>query len=256
MLIWEVMELMAGVVIYLDDGGVLNDNSVRGPQWRRLAGEYMAPRLGGAPEAWAEANARFAAGLFAGGAWEARLNAAANYADFERTYYLDWVRGMCNMTGVEPPPDEEAIKLGLEAELWIIARIKSGFPGAAEAARDLHSRGYALHTSSGSSSRSMHFYLETMDARPYFSRLYGPDLVDTFKAGPLFYERIFADSAVAPAEALVLDDNPEVIGWASEVGARTLLVGSGPAPQVRGCVGAIGTLAELPGIIEDIGPPA
>ncbi|HET9493027.1 MAG TPA: hypothetical protein VFR15_02235, partial [Chloroflexia bacterium] len=125
-----------------------------------------------------------------------------------------------------------------------------------EAIRMLHQRGYTLHSSSGASSEMMSTYLETMDSRPYFTRLYGPDLVDTFKAGPRFYERIFADSGVAPAEALVLDDNPEVLGWASDVGARTLLVGRGPAPQVRGCLGAIGSLAELPGIIEEIGPPA
>jgi phosphoglycolate phosphatase-like HAD superfamily hydrolase len=163
---------------------------------------------------------------------------------------------MCDITGIEAPPDEDAIKLGLEAEVWIISHIKSGYPGAAEAARDLHSRGYTLHTASGSSSRSMHIYLETMDARPYFSRLYGPDLVDTFKAGPRFYERIFEDSGVESADALVLDNDPEPIAWASEVGARTLLVGNGPAPQVPGCLGAIGSLAELPAIIEEIGPPA
>jgi FMN phosphatase YigB (HAD superfamily) len=160
------------------------------------------------------------------------------------------------MTGIEPPPDEEAVRLGREAETWIIARIRSDYPGAAQAVRELHGRGYTLNTSSGASSRAMGIYLETMDARPYFNRLYGPDLVDTFKAGPLFYERIFADSVVAPAEALVLDDNPEVLGWASKVGARTLLVGRGPASQVPGCLGAIGSLAELPGIIEEIGPPA
>ena len=247
---------MPGVVIFLDDGGVLNDNALRGAQWRLLAGDYMARRVGGAANEWAHANHVYATGLFAGGAWEARLDAAASYADFERAYYLDWVRGMCAMTGTEPPPEEDAIRLGREAEAWIIARIRSGFPGATEAIRTLHERGYRLYTSSGASSTAMGVYLDTMDSRPYFTRLYGPDLVDTFKAGPLFYERIFADSGVAPSEALVLDDNPNAIAWAAEAGARTLLVGSGPAPQVPRGLGAIGSLAELPGIIGEIGPPA
>jgi phosphoglycolate phosphatase-like HAD superfamily hydrolase len=247
---------MPGVVIFLDDGGVLNDNSLRGPQWQRLAGEYMAPRLGGTPEAWARANHAYATGLFANDAWEVRLNAAADYADFERAYFLDWVRGMCAMVGIEPPPEEEAIRLGHEAEAWIIARIRSGYPGAADAIRRLHERGYTLHTASGASSTQLEIYLDTMDSRPYFTRLYGPDLVDTFKAGPLYYERIFADAGVAPAEALVLDDSRTAIAWASEAGARTLLVGSGPAPDVPGCLGAIGSLADLPGMIERIGPPA
>jgi hypothetical protein len=34
-------------VAFLDDGGVLNDNGRRGPEYRRLLGEYMPPRLGG-----------------------------------------------------------------------------------------------------------------------------------------------------------------------------------------------------------------
>lgn len=38
--------------IFIDDGGVMNDNAVRGPQWQRLIGEYLAPRLGGSGAAW------------------------------------------------------------------------------------------------------------------------------------------------------------------------------------------------------------
>ena len=47
------------VAIFLDDGGVLNDNARRGPQWQRLIGEFMTTMpfgLGGTAEAWAEAN--------------------------------------------------------------------------------------------------------------------------------------------------------------------------------------------------------
>jgi len=41
-------------VVFLDDGGVLNDNDRRAVEWRRLLGEFFAPRLGGTPEAWGE----------------------------------------------------------------------------------------------------------------------------------------------------------------------------------------------------------
>ena len=44
--------------IFLDDGGVLNDNDRRAPQWQRLVGEFFVPRLGGTHQAWAEANRR------------------------------------------------------------------------------------------------------------------------------------------------------------------------------------------------------
>ena len=31
--------------VFLDDGGVINDNSLRAPQWRRLVGEFFVPRF-------------------------------------------------------------------------------------------------------------------------------------------------------------------------------------------------------------------
>ena len=34
---------MKPAIIFLDDGGVLNDNNRRGVKWRRLIGEFLAP---------------------------------------------------------------------------------------------------------------------------------------------------------------------------------------------------------------------
>ena len=45
--------------IFLDDEGVLNDNSLRAPQWQRLISEFMVSRFGGDTEAWGEANLQF-----------------------------------------------------------------------------------------------------------------------------------------------------------------------------------------------------
>ena len=42
--------------LFFDDGGVLNDNAARGPQWQRLVGEYLEPRLGGTAAGWGLAN--------------------------------------------------------------------------------------------------------------------------------------------------------------------------------------------------------
>ncbi len=33
--------------LFIDDGGVLNDNALRGPQWQRLVAEFFVPALGG-----------------------------------------------------------------------------------------------------------------------------------------------------------------------------------------------------------------
>ncbi|MCX8212923.1 MAG: hypothetical protein OTJ97_00160 [SAR202 cluster bacterium] len=50
------MPTLAVTTIFLDDGGVMNDNTLRGREWQRHVGEYLSPRLGGSLQAWGNAN--------------------------------------------------------------------------------------------------------------------------------------------------------------------------------------------------------
>jgi HAD superfamily hydrolase (TIGR01509 family) len=240
---------MPDLTIFLDDGGVMNDNRLRGAQWQRRVAEFFAPRFGGQPGAWAEANRVVAHSLFANGAWEVRLATVLDYESFERRYYLDWLQGMFSIMRIDMPPDEEAIRLAKEAGVWITSGVKADFPGAADTIRLLRERGYTLNTSSATVSAELAGYLDAMGVRECFTHLYGPDLVSAMKSSPRYYERIFEDAGVRPQDALVLDDNPRAIVWASEAGASTLLIGAGEIPRVPGCLGGIRSLAELPGRI-------
>ncbi|HET7409698.1 MAG TPA: hypothetical protein VFJ13_05815, partial [Paracoccaceae bacterium] len=174
-------------ILFLDDGGVLNDNTVRAQQWQRLVGEFMPPRLGGTPAGWAEANRVTVPPLLAG--FEERsLAPGETYADWERACDIAWLRGMCGHLGIEPPPDDEAARIGREAEAYICARVRSAFPGAAGAVRRLAARGFTVHTASDKSSTQLHAYLAGMGIRQHFGHLFGPDLVDEFKwRGPGYY---------------------------------------------------------------------
>jgi HAD superfamily hydrolase (TIGR01509 family) len=238
------------LVVFLDDGGVMNDNARRGPQWQRLVAEFFAPLLGGEPAAWAEANRVVAEGLLEPAAWQARLREASNYASFDRAYQRDWLGGMCALVGVAAPPEEEGFALACRANDWITRRVRSACPGAVEAIRALAARGYALHTASGELSADLAGYLEGMGVRECFGRLYGPDLLDTFKEGPEYYARLFADADVAPADALVVDDSPRAVAWAASVGARAVLVGATSPPPGDGATPRIAGLFELPALLE------
>jgi HAD superfamily hydrolase (TIGR01509 family) len=230
----------------------MNDNSRRAGQWQRLVGEYFSTILGGSPEAWAEANRVVATAMFERDAWQARSAAAASYDDFERTYFSDWLGRMCEYVGAPQLPEEERVDLARRASAWIVPRTVAAFPGAVEAVRLLRDRGYRLHTASGTSSTDLEAYLGAMGVRHCFGRLYGPDLVDTLKSGPRYYERVFADAGVAPAEALVVDDNPNVLKWVRDLGAQPVLVD--PAQDYGDADGlrVISSLAELPGLVEHI----
>lgn len=249
---------MPEIVLFIDDGGVMNDNSLRGEQWRRLVAEFFAPILGGAPSAWAEANWVVMNRMLVPDAWAARLRAASGYSDFERAYQLDWLGEMCALVGVARPSDEECRELAARAAAYITPRVRAAFPGAVEAIRALAARGYTLHTASGEPSTDLAGYLDGMGVREHFGRLYGPDLIDTFKDGPEYYERVFADAGVAPADALVVDDSPLAIAWATQAGAHAVLVGPGhDAVSHDATSGDVATrhvadLAELPARILEI----
>lgn len=241
-------DVMPRLVVFLDDGGVMSDNSRRSAQWQRLIGPFLAPKLGGTEISWAEANRVVATTFFEPSAWQARLAAASDYLSFERAYLLDWLGTMCKVVGIPCPAEERSIALAREAEAWITSRVDAAFPGVVETIRLLYTRGYTLHTASGESSAQLAGYLTGMGIRDCFSRLYGPDLIDTFKASPSYFERLLADAAVDPADAIVVDDNLHVLAWATAVGACPVQVGS-PTSSAAAGPHCITSLSELPALL-------
>lgn len=196
---------------------MLNDNNARAPQWRRLLGEYLVPRLGGTAAAWAEANvgaiarswARFLAQLEVAGA-------SGGVEAWTRQDRRAWLLDMCEQVGVPAPEDPAEYAVALSQ--WVGERVHAEIPGAADAVRSLAARGLRLHMASGGQSWELDPYLRALGIREHFDRLYGPDLVDRYKNGPHFYEAIAADSGTDPTASAVVEDKAEAREWASSVG--------------------------------------
>jgi phosphoglycolate phosphatase-like HAD superfamily hydrolase len=237
--------------IFIDNGDVMMNNQRRAAEWRRLIGEFLTPRLGATPEAWADANQviferqwqRFLAWLDSRDPLE--------WGDFfaENGERVRWLREMCEYVGVAAPRDCDA--LALETQQYVIPRVKAAHDGAPDAIETLHRRGYALYTASGDPSWDLHHSLIAMETRHCFGeRLYGPDLVRVLKGGPLYYERILSDAGVAPEQALVVDNDVRAIAWAAEAGAATVLVTSARA-EGSSADHVVERLADLPAWLED-----
>lgn len=240
---------MAGrPVILLDDGGVMNDNRIRGEQWPPLVGEFFAPRLGGTEHAWAEANRIAIQHILEPTNWLQRIEASRDYASFEYTYWLDWLTQMGQLVRVSLPSEQECVQLAQQAEQYIIPRVRSAFPGACKAIQQLYAEGYTLHTASGESSTHLGHYLESMDVRHCFGRLYGPNLINTFKESPEYYRNLFADLQIAPEAALVVDDNPRMLARARALGANTVLVSAGE--RADDALIQIKSLSQLPDLLQ------
>jgi phosphoglycolate phosphatase-like HAD superfamily hydrolase len=239
--------------ILLDDGGVMNDNTIRGAEWQRLVGEFLAPRLGAAPEAWAEANDvvfRQMWGEFEDLLLPILAADSDTYVDFFGDQRARWLRDMCERVGVTAPDEAECHALGLETEQFVLPRVRSGYPGAADAIRRLQDTGYRLRTASGQTSAELEGYLTGLGVRDLFpERLYGPDLVGAMKGTTAYYERVVADAQLDPAETLVADDQPGVLARAAAIGLTTVLVGH-PLAHGHKAHFVIARLADLPALLE------
>ena len=230
--------------IFLDDGGVLNDNSRRAPQWQRLVGEFMTPRLGGTRLDWANANAAVAGQVFNEHFLQAGQDPETDYRAIWDRYQESWLKRMCEKLGVTIPA-ADILPLAREAHVYITRRVDAAIPGVADAIRELRAEGYRLYTASGTKSADLECYLDTMGVRELFTALYGPDLVNTQKGSVLYYQRIFEHAGVDPATVVVVDDSPRMARQASAVGARAFLVSADPPADLEG-VDLIASLAELP----------
>ena len=239
---------MPQLAVFLDDGGVMNDNATRGVQWQRLVAEYLAPRLGGNPDDWGEANrvvAELEFKMYKEHPWG---QPDADYLSFREKRDEDWLRGMCERIGVLSPSSEGCVRIARETCAFVTRRVRSARPGAVNAIRALHSMGHQLYTASGEDSEDLGGYLEGMGVRDLFERLYGPDLVNTAKEAPSYYEQIFEDAGGLPDEAVVVDDSRPVLGWAKELGATVVLV-SADGAAINELDAVISSLAELPRLL-------
>ena len=208
-------------VVFLDDGGVLNDNERRAPGWRRLLGEFFAPRFGGTPRAWGDANWTIFSEIL--GDWS---HAQQSHTPLAPDWFAQqderWLTGMFERVGVPVPTDISGTVRASKAH--VMDHIDCAYPEAGPAVRAMHQRGIALHMASSGVSTELAPYLARMGILALFDRLYGPDLIGTHKTSSRFYERIAEDSGVDPDTAIVVDDNAQPLEWAAGAGFRTVHV--------------------------------
>jgi len=235
------------VAIFLDDGGVINDNTLRASQWQGLVGEFLAPRLGGTGRAWADANAAVAGQVFNEHFLRPGQNPGADYRETWERYQESWLLGMCEKLGVTVPT-ADVLPLAREAHAYVTRRVLAAFPSVVDVIRELRTDGHRLYTASGENSTELEGYLGAMGVRELFTELSGPDLVNTVKGSVLYYRRVFEHAGIDPANAIVVDDSSSMARQASEAGARAVLVAADPPANLDG-VDVIGGLTELPALL-------
>jgi len=205
--------------VFLDDGGVLNDNERRAAEWRRLLGEYFVPRLGGTLDAWAAANTIVIEDIWRD--WQ-RLQERGEPVGPEWWPAQDprWLAGMCERVGIAVPADVAGTVRA--SQLHVLGNIRCAYTDAAPAMRAMHAKGIALHLASGGQAWELEAYMRRMGVWELIGRPYGVDLIGTSKTSRRYYERIVADSGVDPRAAIVVDSHAAPLEWADATGFRTV----------------------------------
>jgi FMN phosphatase YigB (HAD superfamily) len=222
--------------LFLDVYGVLMDPSALAPQWQRLVGEFLVPRLGGEPDAWGAANKYAAERMFA----RYRDPGGTPRETHGRLRRL-WFREMCEHAGIRPP--EQAGRLAEETFAWVTERLRAFLPDTVKALRMLKARDTRLFISAGLVSQDADAYLRGMGVRDLFEEIYGTDVIDRWKTNAGFYRKVLEHSGVRPEEAMTVDDQERCLDWARRAGfARTLLLAPAGTPSPHE---AISSLSEL-----------
>ena len=238
--------------IFFDDGDVLNNNKIRGKQWGDLIGDFMVPRFGGTPEDWATANTKVIEYFVSKGIPTLMTeHKEKSHKQFIEWFRVKWVNDMFDYVGVDRPNQADYVKIYYETAEFVDSRVRSAYPGVNTTIKNLYHKGFNLHTSSGTESIELNYYLQGMGIRHYFKKLYGPDLVNILKVDEKFFIAIMKDLKILPKQAIFIDDKPYFLNQAKKTGAYIIQACfSGEfEPEFEY---AIKNIKELPEIIEKI----
>lgn len=208
--------------IFIDDGGVLNDNRLRSIEYPRLIGEFMSACLGGTAQQWADANSQTFPPLWA--KLQRQIMDFPNHQAYQREYEHLWIGGMCSLMSVPMPHDDIVFRIAREAAIFTGKHAQTEIEGATDLVWKLFGSGYTLYTASGSPSWELKEIFTRMGINNAFGGLYGPDIVEKVKYGAKFYKQIFAHSDVTPSECVVIESSHKCCNWAIEAGAQAIWV--------------------------------
>ena len=154
-------ERMSKRVLFFDDGGVLNNNKVRGEQWKKFIADYFTPRFGGEPTNWMKANI-YAMGFVIDYLTDIQEKGIQmTYRDYKIHEDVLWTEKMFEYTGLQPPPEEDYAKLVEDVYRTIVPQVHSEYPGIINCLKQL-SKEYEMNTASNTSSMVLDLYFIEM----------------------------------------------------------------------------------------------
>ena len=222
----------ARMVMLLDVDGVIVDNDRYDPEWDRLAGQALAPLLGGSPDAWHAAQSDAWSRVFAKGLREIDEMPESNRphpSDWWDGVHAEWIQEACKLMGLAAPGTPRArAEIAERAFDFYCRNAEASFPGTADAIRQLAEQ-FELHMASGYPAWIVEALLRRLDVRELIGYPFGSDLAGALKRAPYqqFYRAITAKIGGHLEKLIVVDDYEKPLAAARELlGAVTVRVGA------------------------------
>jgi FMN phosphatase YigB (HAD superfamily) len=161
-------------------------------------------------------------------------------------------REILEAKGIGLPADTDFGGIAARLQFEALTACNASFPNTEEALRELFDMGVRTQLASSQESEYLLAALIGAGIESYTESKFGPDLVDCAKEGTEFYRRIFAACEISPAQAIVVDDQPECLVWAEEAGAKVIQARLKPdSPEQQFPMG-ITALSALPAAVRKL----
>jgi phosphoglycolate phosphatase-like HAD superfamily hydrolase len=220
--VWRKAGMPDETFLFLDFDNTLSDMDALGAQYVQAVAILLAHEFGGEAGAWAtvtapalrESKTRYEAAFV-----DNPLGGFAAWVEAERVQVAEAIFAG---VGKALPKEETVSALAKRVQFDALKGCNAVFPGAEETLRVLRKAGLRVQMASSQESEYLRAALMGAGLEGYVEELFGPDLVDCAKEGPEFYQRLFAECGIRPAQAVVVDDQALCLDWAEEVGARVI----------------------------------
>lgn len=208
--------------ILFDDGNVLNNNEIRGKLWPEVFANYMMNRFGGSKDQWIQSNRTYFAEFMEDFYSKVRKRARINFKPYFQQHMVNWTTATLSYMNLEIPSEKKLVNLYKEITAFVNPRSVAPNPGIIKCIKELKSKNFNIVTSSGETSFELDGYLTGMGIKQYFDKLYGPDLINTGKFSSHFFQQIVNDLGISESQAILIEDNPEMIRMAQEIGINVI----------------------------------
>lgn len=206
--------------VFLDFDGTLSNPVLLRKQYLAEIATILSRDFGGESALWEDAASTALDWIATDYQQRFSGNPLAGYNIWHPTAIESSIVQMFTSLSVPIPPSP--LQLAQETQFNALLACDAAYSDAQNVLMHLFETDWRVQMASGNSSEYLMAALMGAGLESYTESKFGPDLVDCAKEGIEYYEAIFTACNIDPKDAIVVDDYPTALGWASAIGAKTI----------------------------------